>query len=137
MPYWLTGWLWYLGTLVPAIGLVQVGAQAMADRYTYLPSIGIYILVCWAAHHVTRRWPGRRAILAVAALAALAGCLLTARAQIACWKDTGTLFRHALAVNPDNYTAHVNYGLWLRDQGQLEAAALECQRAIWSSPREP
>jgi tetratricopeptide (TPR) repeat protein len=134
MPYWLTGWLWFVVMLVPVIGLVQVGGQAMADRYTYLPSIGIDILVCWAVCHLTRRWRWQRPLLAVAALAALAECLVATRSQLSCWKDTGALFQRALAVDPDNRVARVNYGGWLRDQGQLEQALLQCQQAVRVDP---
>ncbi len=133
-PYALAGWCWYLGVLVPAIGLVQVGLQAMADRYTYLPSIGIFVMVCWGACDLSRNWPGRAALLASAGGVVLAACGWAAREQIGCWKNSGTLFAHALAVDPDNWVAHSGYGTYLRDQGQLEAARKECQRAVELCP---
>jgi tetratricopeptide (TPR) repeat protein len=133
-PYWLMGWLWYLGTLIPVIGLVQVGGQAMADRYTYLPSIGIFIIVCWAAHDLTRERPGGRALLTLAAVVALAACAVQTHAQIRYWGNSGALFQHALALDANNYIAHSCYGCYLRDRGQLEPARIECQRAVEIMP---
>jgi tetratricopeptide (TPR) repeat protein len=137
-PYCLAGWLWYLGTLFPVIGLVQVGGQSMADRYAYVPSIGIFIILCWAAHDWARQWRGRRAVLALAAAVALGACAVQTRAQVGYWKNSGTLFQHALAIDPDNYIAHSSYGCYLRNLGgldNLEQARQECQRALEISPR--
>src|SRR5205814_4397309 len=77
-PYLIVGWLWFLGTLVPVIGLVQVGGQAMADRYTYVPLIGLFLIVAWGAVDLLARWPHRRIALAAAAVVALAACATTA-----------------------------------------------------------
>jgi tetratricopeptide (TPR) repeat protein len=133
-PYWLMGWLWFLGTLVPVIGLVQAGSQAMADRFCYIPSIGLFIIVCWMAGDLTRQRPGRSAWLAVSALAALLACAEQTQAQLSYWRNSETLFQHALAIDPDNYVAHSCYGCYLRDYGQLERARIECQRALEIAP---
>jgi protein O-mannosyl-transferase len=136
-PYVLVGWFWYLGVLIPAIGLVQVGAQSMADRYTYLPSIGIFMIVCWAAHDLARNLPNRPAVLASAAAVVLLAFAFTARAQVGCWRNSGTLFQHALAIDPDNWVAHSGYGTYLRDQGKLEPARREYERAVEIRPDWP
>jgi tetratricopeptide (TPR) repeat protein len=133
-PYWLMGWLWFLVTLIPVIGLVQVGGQSMADRYAYLPSIGIFIIVCWTVEELARPWRGRRAFLTLAAAVALAACAVQTMVQLRYWRNSGTLFQHALAVDPNNYFAHSSYGCYLRDLGQLEQARVECQRSVEISP---
>ncbi|HEX3719565.1 MAG TPA: tetratricopeptide repeat protein [Verrucomicrobiae bacterium] len=133
-PYWMFGWLWYLGTLVPVIGLMQVGAQSMADRYMYLPSIGIFILVCWTAGDLVRGWHGRGALVTAGAFAVLASCVVATEKQISFWKNSGTLFGHALALDSDNYVAHVCYGDYLADQGEFSEALAECQKAVELAP---
>ncbi len=101
-PFLLMGWLWFVGTLVPVIGLVQVGRQSMADRYTYLPSLGVFILTIWGAFAVVRRWRYHEAILALMGAAAVAVCVMVTRQQLGYWQDSGTLFRHTLEVTKDN-----------------------------------
>jgi tetratricopeptide (TPR) repeat protein len=129
-PWWLVGWLWYLGVLFPVIGLVQVGGQSMADRYAYLPSIGLFIILSWEAGELSRLWRAGRALIPALALALLALCAAKTHAQLMCWQNSETLFTHALAIDPDNYLAHACYGCYLRDKGQLKHAQLECQRAV-------
>jgi tetratricopeptide (TPR) repeat protein len=133
-PYWIVGWLWYLGTLLPVIGLVQVGSQSMADRYTYIPSIGFSIMVCWGVCDFTRHWRYHQICLGCAAITALAACAFVTEKQLGYWRDSGALFRHALAVNPNNYLAHTYYGAWLREQHQLEQARMECEKAVQIAP---
>ncbi len=133
-PYWTVGWLWYVGTLLPVIGLVQVGSQSMADRYTYIPSIGLFIMICWGLYDVARRWRFHQAGLGLAAIAALAACACLTQKQLRYWKDSGLLFRHALAVDPNNYLVHTYYGAWLREQHKLEEARLECEKALQLQP---
>lgn len=107
-PWLLTGWLWFLGTLVPVIGLVQVGRQAMADRYTYIPSIGLFLAVVWTVAGLLKE---HRAVLAAAAGAVILALAAVTRVQIGYWADSATLFRHALAATDDgNYLAHIGLG---------------------------
>ena len=121
-PWLLVGWLWFLGTLIPVIGLVQVGLQFMADRYTYLPSLGIFILAVWGTDVLTRTWKFRAAPLAVATLAVIVICMILTRIQLHYWQDGETLFRRAIAVTADNYVAHYNLGVVLDDKGRSDEA---------------
>jgi arylsulfatase A-like enzyme/Tfp pilus assembly protein PilF len=105
-PHLLTGWLWYLGTLVPMIGIVQVGVQARADRYTYIPLIGVAIMVAWSGAELAARWRALRIPLAVAGAGAVAGLATLAFFQVGHWRDTVALFEHAIAVTDGNYLAH-------------------------------
>lgn len=125
-PYVLLGWLVYLGTLVPVIGLVQVGQQAFADRYTYVPLLGIFAIVAWGAHDLLGARPRTRAALAAAALAACAA--LTVR-QIAFWRDSTTLFERTLAVTRDNAVVHNNLGGVLFRGGSVERAVAHFEAA--------
>jgi protein O-mannosyl-transferase len=109
--YLATGWFWYLGTLVPVIGLVQVGCQSIADRYTYLPSVGIFILVAWLTADLVARWPLLKGALAIGAAVALAACCVLTSAQVRLWASTETLFTHTAAVTKDNSVALTNLGL--------------------------
>ena len=127
-PYLPVGWAWYLGTLVPVIGLVQVGNQSMADRYTYLPAIGLFIILAWGAADFTAAWPKRRLALTAAATAILAACALTSQAQLRHWQNTESLFRHTLAVTTNNFVAWNNLGFCLAEQGQPREAEA-CYRA--------
>lgn len=124
-PYWTTGWLWYLGMLLPVIGIMQIGLQAMADRYAYLPMIGIYIIVSWQLFALTERLPGTKVIRPIG-VSTLAGILvLVTSAQVGYWHDTLTLFDHAVKVTKDNYLAHYNVGChWLaqKDFARAEEA---------------
>ena len=131
-PYLLVGWLWYLGTLVPVIGLVQVGEQAMADRYSYLPLVGIVFALAWTAHDLIRQKPAlRQPLIGVGAVVLLVCAFLTAH-QAATWKDTKTLFEHALAVTERNYRAHELLGVEFARGGDRIGGArhLEEARAI-------
>ena len=121
-PYAAFGWLWYLGTLVPVIGLVQVGEQAMADRYTYVPLIGIFVAIAWGAGALADRWPVARPIVATAAACSIAACLAVTTNQVRTWKSSESLFTHALAVTQENWMAHNNLGGVLSDQGRLDGA---------------
>ena len=102
-PYLLIGWLWYCGTLVPVSQVIQTGAHAMADRWTYLPSLGVLILTVWGAYELTRRWRYQALALSVAGGAAIVLCLALTRQQIGYWRDSEALFRHALEVTENNY----------------------------------
>jgi Tfp pilus assembly protein PilF len=129
-PYAVTGWLWFLGTLVPVIGVIQVGGQSMADRYSYVPSVGIFLGLVWGAHKLTCGWRYQRVgATAVAAAAALLCAGLT-RVQLIYWKDGESLCRHAILVTKDNYTAHYGLGSALDRQGRVDEAISEYREAL-------
>ena len=121
-PYLPVGWFWFLGTLVPTIGLIQVGSQSMADRYTYIPSIGLFIVVAWGATEYLSRRESGKIILPLLGGAVLAGCLGATWCQIGLWRDSITLFRHAVAVTEDNYAAENVLGKAYERVGNNEAA---------------
>ncbi len=136
-PYVAFGWAWYVVSLVPVIGLVQVGAQAMADRYTYLPLIGPFVAIAWGLHDAAVRLVGplrARSVLAPASIAALAALGVAARKQVDVWKDSETLFRHALACTADNWIAHNDLGLALLELGKPDEAILELRAALRIRP---
>jgi tetratricopeptide (TPR) repeat protein len=133
-PYVITGWLWYLGMLVPVIGLVQVGWQGHADRYTYLPQIGLYIVVTWAASDLTVLWRLKRVAVAAAAGLLLAVLTWCAWLQATYWRNSKTLFTHALAVTRNNDVALNNLGIIFLDKGQLDEAISKLQAAIELRP---
>jgi protein O-mannosyl-transferase len=129
-PYFITGWLWYLGMLVPVIGLVQVGWQGHADRYAYLPQIGLYIAATWAVTDLARSWRSQRIALGVAAVIVLGALTWSSWLQTSYWRDSETLFIHALAVTRNNDVALNNLGIIFLDKGQLDDAISKLQAAI-------
>ena len=135
--YLPTGWLWFVGTLVPMIGLVQVGTQAMADRYAYLPCIGLFLMICWLVadwaerRHVAKVWLGG---VGVAVLLALA---FVAHQQIGYWDDNITLWTHALQVTRNNWVAEDNLGGALMEDGKLDAAIPHFRAAAAIYPEDP
>ena len=135
-PYLALGWFWYLIMLAPVIGLIQVGGQAHADRYTYLPLVGVFVMVAWGANDLTKRLPGRAAFLGSGAAAVLIPCFVLGRVQIGYWNDSERLFRHALAVTKDNDLAHNNLGVTLAAKRQFEEAVTHLLEAIRLAPRE-
>jgi tetratricopeptide (TPR) repeat protein len=128
-PYLAVGWLWYLGTLVPVIGLIQVGAQARADRYMYLPMVGLSIMLAWGLREML---PGKAAISG--AVAVFLGCAVLCEAQIQHWRNSETLFRHALDVTSGNYLAHHNLGAALAEEGRFPEAIQQYQAALEIEP---
>jgi tetratricopeptide (TPR) repeat protein len=134
-PYLVVGWLWFLGTLVPVIGLVQVGMQARADRYMYLPLIGLSIAVTWAAADLLGRRRSGRIVLAAAATAALVGLGASARQQLTYWRDTTSLFQRAAAVTERNFVAHSGLGGALLVEGRLDEAQGHFAEAARLKPR--
>jgi tetratricopeptide (TPR) repeat protein len=132
--YLATGWFWYLGTLVPVIGFVQVGAQAMADRYTYLPSIGIFIIAGWGASEVGARWRYRGTVLGVCAGIVLADLLICTRLQVRYWQDNFKLFGHSVAVTENNFLMHDSYGGALFEKGQLDESITQFREALRINP---
>jgi protein O-mannosyl-transferase len=133
-PWAAVGWLWFLGTLVPVIGIVQVGSQSMADRYTYAPSVGLLVVMVWGAHHVARRHERLVAGAACAVIAALA--VLTWR-QTARWQDHETIFTHTVQVTGENAQAHGVLAMGLRRTGKLDAALSHAREATRLEPTGP
>jgi protein O-mannosyl-transferase len=133
-PFLLMGWLWYCGTLVPVIGLVQVGGQAMADRYTYIPSVGVLLVAVWGAFELTRCWRYQVMALSLAGGAAVVLCLELTWRQLGHWQDSETLFRHAVEVTENNYVAYDNLGTVLGQKGQLDEAIRQFQAAVRLKP---
>ena len=129
-PYFITGWLWYLVMLVPVIGIVQVGSQAHADRYTYLPHIGLYLGVTWAVSELSASWRHRRVILAAVAGVTLIALTSRALAQTSYWKDSESLWSHAIAVTRNNAVAHRKLGNALFDKRQLDRAIFHFQECL-------
>jgi Flp pilus assembly protein TadD len=130
MPYLFFGWAWFVVILLPVIGIVQVGTQSIADRYTYVPSIGIFIAVCWSLPKLVPELRVTHLILGSATIVVLIILAYLARAQIAYWKDTVTLFRHALVLEPDNNLAHLDLGVGLAEQGHTAEAMREVREAL-------
>jgi len=128
-PYLIMGWLWYLGMLVPVIGLVQVGWQGRADRYTYLPQIGLYISITWAVADLTSLWRRQRTILSAAAILVIGALSLCAWVQTSYWRNSETLFRHALSVTTNNDVAENNLGIVFLGKGKLDEAISFLQSA--------
>ena len=133
-PYLFVGWLWYLGMLVPMSGLVQVGSHAMADRYTYLPHIGLAIALAWTARHVSRSWPYRAWACGIGAAAALAVLTACAWRQAEYWRDSETLWTHTLACTARNPVAHSNFGNILAGRGQIDEAITQYRKALEIRP---
>jgi protein O-mannosyl-transferase len=133
-PYFLVGWLWYLGTLVPVIGLVQVGDQALADRYTYFPLIGIFLVFALAADELAEKFPHTKKVFFIAAIFICAGCLLLTEKQISYWRDSETLFTRALAVTENNALAHLNLGETLQEQSRLDEALAQYKMTLQLDP---
>ncbi len=134
-PYLLMGWLWFLGTLVPVIGLVQVGDQAMADRYTYFPLIGIFVAGTFALAAWANKFHFRKTAVAVAGVLMLAVCLALTKNQLRCWHDSESLFTHALAVTKDNALAHLNLGAALEENGKSDEALAQYRAALALDPQ--
>ena len=128
-PYLAVGWLWYLGTLVPVIGLIQVGAQARADRYTYLPMVGLSIMLAWGLREVLAS-----KVAISGAIVVILACAVLCEAQIQYWRNSETLFRHALDVTSGNYLAHHNLGVALADEGRFPEAIRQYQAALQIEP---
>jgi tetratricopeptide (TPR) repeat protein len=132
-PYLFVGWLWYVISIAPVIGLLQAGEQGMADRFMYVPMIGILLMVAWGLPRVVPRVP-----LAVAATVVVAVCALAARVQASHWQNSIALWSHATRVTPRSYIAHENLGQALRERGQLDEAKASYERALaLAPPRSP
>ena len=133
-PWLLVGWLWFAGSLVPTLGIVQVGVQSFADRYTYFPFIGLAWIAAFAAGELAERVRFGRPLAAGAAALVLAACALQTRAQVRVWKDNLTLFEHAIALDPANWYAHTEVGIALTARGELERGKAELEEAVRLRP---
>jgi protein O-mannosyl-transferase len=134
LPFLFVGWFWYLGTLIPVIGLVQVGSQSMADRYTYLPSIGISIMLAWGIPSFIKRENIRKKILFPTGIAAITILAVLTWQQCGYWKNSITLFRHTLQVTKNNAQANNNLGMALFAEGKIEEAFDNYNKAISIKP---
>ena len=133
-PFVPVGWLWYVVTLLPVIGIVQVGRQALADRYTYVPFIGLFIIIAWGVPALLERWPLRRVALPAVAGAIVVACAITARAQVGHWENSSTLWQHALDVTANNDRAENGIGVLLENQGRMAEAEPHFAKAIRIDP---
>jgi protein O-mannosyl-transferase len=136
-PAAFVGWFWYLGTLVPVVGILQVGTQSIADRYTYFPSIGVFILLTWSLADFGRRLPGFRWGLGGAAAAVVASCAFLTVRQIGYWRNSETLFRHAVEAGYDKSVAELHLGMALDDRGATKQALLHLRAAKRLNPLNP
>jgi len=136
-PWLIVGWAWYLGTLVPVIGLVKVGNQSMADRYTYLPAIGFFIIIVWTVGDLVNRYSKYRIPAALSATGILTAFSLVAQNQLMFWQNTETLFRHALSVTENNYVAYYSLGFYLADLGETRQAQPFLRTALSIHPNSP
>src|SRR5208282_1200685 len=132
--YLLAGWLWFLGTLVPVIGIVQVGRQAWADRYAYFPVWGLFVIAVWLLSEAATRISLSRAAQAAIASAVLLGYSVTTHIQIGYWRDSYSLFAHAIQVTGANPIAEGNLGSALMDMRRPDLAAPHMERAIQLMP---
>jgi protein O-mannosyl-transferase len=133
-PCLLVGWLWYLGMLVPVIGVVQVGAQAMADRYTYLPQIGLCIALAWGVVGLTSAWPNRAWVLGITAALIILALMGMAWQQTTYWRDPPTLWARALQCNAANWVAHNDLGGYLSKHGHVDKAIEHFQATLEIQP---
>ena len=134
LPYLAVGWFWFLGTLVPAIGLVQVGRQALADRYTYIPSIGFWLAVVWGAGKLTEKWRNRETLTWAAGATAIIVCIVLTVRQIGCWKNTEALYAHARNVTPRNWIATACLAAELQSEGKADEAVAMYLEALQFNP---
>jgi tetratricopeptide (TPR) repeat protein len=133
-PYLTVGWLWYIGTLVPVIGLVQVGEQARADRYTYIPMVGISIMLAWGVAEIMERRPGSKFTLQTVSAAVCLAWLAVTWTQVPVWRNSVSLFEHAIASTENNYVAHMNLGEALTEQGRITEALRHLYTALEEKP---
>jgi protein O-mannosyl-transferase len=134
-PYLLVGWLWYLGTLVPVIGLVQVGLQSMADRYTYVPLIGLFIMIAWGIPDIPSEWRHRKTALSVGMCLAVLPLVVMTRTQVSYWRSNLSLFEHALNVTSNNSRIHLNLGYNLLQHGKISEAMTHYAEALRIDPQ--
>ncbi len=136
-PYLIVGWLWYLGMMVPVIGIVQISHYAHADRYTYIPQIGLYLMLTWMAANLCAGWQHRRVILGGFSAITLSALIYCAHTQVSYWRNSESLWTHTLACTADNYLAHNNLGIALAGRGQIDAAVAHYRKALEIKPDYP
>jgi tetratricopeptide (TPR) repeat protein len=134
-PYLIVGWFWYLGTLVPVIGLIQVGSHAMADRYTYIPLIGLFIIVAWGFADLAKKWRYGRSLFSSSAILILILMMILTWGQLRYWKNGLTLFNHAIEVTEDNYFAYNNLATIFMEKGDYRQAYQYASKAIQIHPQ--
>jgi tetratricopeptide (TPR) repeat protein len=133
--YLVVGWLWYLGTLVPVVGLIQVGAQAMANRYTYITLTGLFIIIGWGVPDLLAEWRYKKITLTLSALMVILAMSICTHFQVCYWRNSITLFQRDLDVTKDNYVAHFAIAGPLREQGKLNETIYHCLEAIRIKPK--
>jgi len=137
-PYLAVGWFWYLGTLVPVIGIVQAGVQAMADRYAYVPLIGIFIIVAWGLPELMAKWRHKKKVLSISAGILIPALMMITWVQVGHWKSSITVFKHAIKVTDKKYptfaAAHNNLGNALSAERKIEEAISHYKMAIKIKP---
>jgi tetratricopeptide (TPR) repeat protein len=133
-PYLLVGWLWYLSMLLPVIGIIQVNLQAHADRYSYLPQIGLYLMIAWGVADLSTNWRYRTQTVGIVAIVVIASLAITARAQASYWRDSETLWNHTIAVTKDNYFAHASLADLLMRRGRVAEAIGHSEEALRIRP---
>ncbi len=133
-PYFIVGWLWYIGTLIPVIGFVLIGPHGMADRYTYIPFIGLFIVIVWGVPELVAQWRHRKIWLATLATVVLTILMAMTLKQVAYWENSITLFEHTLKITSKNYVAHFNLGAALYNQGRTEEAIEHYLQALRIKP---
>jgi tetratricopeptide (TPR) repeat protein len=132
--YVMVGWLWYVGTLVPVIGLVQVGSQGMADRYMYLPMVGLLIIIAWFFKDLAVSRPGWKAVTVISAGAVIFTAIILTRTQVRYWQNNITLFEHTTKITEDNAGAETDYGIALAEAGRFDEALVHLNNAIRINP---
>jgi tetratricopeptide (TPR) repeat protein len=133
-PYLLVGWLWYLSMLAPVIGIIQINPQAHADRYTYLPQIGLYLMIAWGVADLLGNWRFRTRIATAAAVVVILALAFVARVQASYWRDSETLWVHTIAVTKDNYFAHASLADLLMRRGRVNEAVAHSEEALRIRP---
>ena len=135
-PWLLVGWFWFVGMLVPVIGLVQVGIQSMADRYTYLPLVGIFVMLVWSGAEIAASFRSFSSAVAVVGVVVLIAGLMMTSVQLRAWRDSETLFEHTIAVTKDNYVAHDLLGRALWNKGRIDAAQAHFEEVVRIFPNQ-
>jgi tetratricopeptide (TPR) repeat protein len=134
VPSFFVGWFWYLIMVLPVSGILQIGLQGHADRYTYLPQIGLYLAVVWGIGDLTARWSYRKPALAILALITIVTCAITARNVAGYWRDSETLWNRAITLEPANDFAHASLADLLLREGRVDEAIFHCEAALGANP---